>query len=325
MLSKGGNTRSEPQRPDRFDPFLADRDLRASFRALVEGDWPRLEAFMETSPKAWLFSHIIVSPVVDMERLVFERWAETDRNPHARILLAGAIVRDAIGGRGPNDDADAVADYEYAVRGAEEMLREVVRERPAMPEPWVQLLVTGRALGVKLEELRQRFDNAHSRDPFRPDACHQYLQSLTEKWGGSQTAVFDFARWLEVEAPPDSPAREALPIAHIEQGLTEQSDEELERYLAQPEVAGELSAALLKYLNAIPVNVASDALGALNAYALALNVTEGRTARLVEDVFDRIGDRPTAYPWSLYREGVVKVFRQVEAEQRRKAARFEQQ
>ena len=99
-----------------------------------------------------------------------------------------------------------VADYQETLKQAERDLYDIVRERPSLSDPWVFLLISGRGLGVRLEELRQRFDNAHSRHPFRPDACREYIEGLTEKWGGSQDATFDFARWVEQEAPPDSAA-----------------------------------------------------------------------------------------------------------------------
>ncbi len=325
---------AELQRLNRFDPFLRDSDLRAAFRALMEGDWGRLETFMESSPKAWIFSQIITSPVVGIERVNLERWVDTRQNHFARILLAGVILRDAFEMRNAATPEDIVGDityeedpeiihaYDSAIAEAESMLRDVVRERPAMADPWIFLLISGRGAGVPLEELRQRFDNAHSRAPFRPDACREYLQSLTEKWGGSQTAVFDFARWLELEAPPGSPAREALPIAHIEQGLVDPTGATITGYLANPDVAEELTASLLNFLNATAVEAPTASLGALNAYALAVPPQNARAARLIEDLFERIDNRPTDYPWSLYREGITKVFGEVQNEQSRSAAQF---
>ncbi|MEL6984116.1 MAG: hypothetical protein AAFO29_16950, partial [Actinomycetota bacterium] len=245
----------ELSRPDRLDPFLTDRELRAGFRVLVDGDWRRLERFLDVSSKSWMFGPIVTGEIVGMETVVFERWVDFERSPQSRVFLANAMIRDAFveyhlgqsadassvtggafplsgppatddptstNGSGPAGDLDdfdldlALDTAESAIdqwltneeddrfvtqlSAAEELLYEVISERPAMAEPWVGLLISGRALQVDLDELRERFENAHSRDPFRPDACIQYLQGLTKKWGGSNVASFDLARWLEDEA-----------------------------------------------------------------------------------------------------------------------------
>ena len=305
-------------RPDRLDPFLADRELRAAFRVLVDGDWRRLERFLEVSPKAWMFGPIVTGEIVGTETVVFERWVEHQHSPRSRVFLANALIRDAFleyrtehevdqrdhggtfplsgppasdvtsngsspdstNGTGPShhpanpfltapdpapvdDEEDSVASmvdewlsdddegFITKLSAAEELLYEVISERPAMAEPWVALLISGRGLQVDLDELRERFENVHSRDPFRPDGCRQYLQGLTKKWGGSNVASFDLARWLEQEAPPTSAAREALPMAHIERGLLQYGVSQLSAYLSQPEVVAELSNGLLRFLQSI--------------------------------------------------------------------------
>ena len=139
-------------------------------------------------------------------------------------------------------DGQTLEGLQDRLLSAEELLFEVVAERPAMTDPWVYLLMSGRGRGLKLPELRSRFDNAHSRSEFRADACHEYMQGLTAKWGGTQKVVFEFARWVENESPEDSPARECLPIAHIEQGLVHDGGNGFGSYLRQAHVSDELLA-----------------------------------------------------------------------------------
>jgi len=356
-------------RPDRLDPFLTDRELRAGFRVLVDGDWRRLERFLEVSPKAWMFGPVVTGEIVGMETVVFERWVDFERSPRSRVFLANALIRDAFveyhrgqqaedrtvtGGAFPlsgppaADDGDAtngtgdlddfeLDDAESAIdqwltneeddrfvtqlSAAEELLYEVISERPAMAEPWVGLLISGRALQVDLDELRERFENAHSRDPFRPDACIQYLQGLTKKWGGSNVASFDLARWLEDEAPPASPARATLPMAHIERGLLQHGPGELINYLGEADVVAELSNGLLHYLQAIPSKAPTATLGVLNAYVLALSVRNSMTAGLVSDALARIDNRPTEWPWSIFADDVAAVFAEIQADILRFASR----
>lgn len=316
----------EGTRPDRFDPFLADDDLRAAYRALVDGDWNRLERFLDVAPNAWMFGPIITNPILGIETVAFERWVEFKGSPRARAYYAAVKVRDAFGNRSrATAEGQIDPDEERLTRhltAAEEILYEVVVERPAMIDPWVTLLKSGRGLGVDLDQLRERFDNAHSRVPFRPDACREYLQSLTKKWNGSTIATFDLARWIEDEADPDSAAREALPVAHIEKGLLEYGAANLATYLMQPDVVAELATGLLSFLEATPSPAPTEHLGVLNAYALAMTVNSGSTARLVTETFARIDGRATEYPWSVYADDVSDVFSEIQADQLRFASRY---
>ncbi len=385
----GAATRSpvELLRPDRLDPFLGDRELRAAFRVLVDGDWRRLERFLEVSPKGWMFGPIVTGEIVGMETVVFERWVEHQHSPRSRVFLANALIRDAFlqyrtergvnhrdhggtfplsgppaadvagNGSGPangrvtgnhhpantflpdvegpgGDGDDSVASmvdewlsdddegFITKLSAAEELLYEVISERPAMAEPWVALLISGRGLQVDLDELRERFENVHSRDPFRPDGCRQYLQGLTKKWGGSNVASFDLARWLEQEAPTTSAAREALPMAHIERGLLQYGIPQLSAYLSQPEVVAELSNGLLRYLQAIPSPAPTQTLPVLNAYVLALSADNRMTVGLLTDALTRIENRPTEWPWSIFSDDVAAVFAEIQADQLRNASRF---
>lgn len=352
---------TELPRPDRFDPFLADRELRAAYRVMVDGDWRRLERFLEVSPKGWLFGSIITGDVVGMETVVFERWVDFKQSPRSRVFLANALIRDAfaaydlhrmyheIGTDGrPSGNGSAAlvddgtlddvhdpaeptidgflseADDQFVTRlsAAEELLYEVISERPAMTDPWVGLLISGRGLQVDLDELRERFENAHSRDPFRADACRQYLQGLTKKWGGSNVASFDLARWLQEATPAASPAREALPMAHVERGILQYGSSGLGTYLAQPEVMAELSNGLLAFLQASPSETPAEALGVLNAYTLALHVGTPTAADLMVETLARIANRPTEWPWSLFSDDVAAVFAEIQADQLRAASRL---
>ncbi len=338
--SKDGPVQSP--RLDRFDPFLADVELRNAYRHLVDGDWRRLEAFLENSPKYWLYSTAITGQIVGIETITFSRWAETTNSPRAHSYHAAALIRDAhetraavetrvatAAFRAEHGDIEAArraeeaaADYQDSLKRAERHLYDVIRDRPGLSDPWVFLLISGRGLGVRLEELRQRFDNAHSRDPFRPDACREYLEGLTEKWGGSQDATFDFARWIEQEAPPDSPARMSLPIAHLEHGLLDGEGANLAAYLNEEAVVGELAGALESFLWATPSPAPTEVLPVLNAYALAVSADSPVTAHLVAEAFERIGNRPTAYPWSLYKEHIPEVFSEIQVDQLRFAGRY---
>lgn len=319
----------ELPRHDRLDPFLGDSDLRLAYRSLVDGDWKRLEKFLDESPKGWMFGSIVTSDIVGLETVTFERWVEFKQSPRSRTFYAAIQIRDAFAARSraiaseTNGHLEA-EDQKFIAKltTVEEILYEVITEKPAMADPWVILLISGRGLGVDLEGLRERYENAHSRAPFRADASQQYLQSLTKKWNGSTVATFDFARWLQKDAPAASPAREALPIAHIEKGLLDHGRTNLATYLMQADVVAELATGLLSYLQAIPNPAPTETLGVLNAYALAISANSEATARLVNETFARIDNRPTEFPWSIYDDEINDVFSEIQADQLRFASRY---
>ncbi len=340
-MAKKTVKKAEPEQPrlDRFDPFLGSVEMRTAYKSLVDGDWTKLEGYFGDSPMSWLFGYIATSRAVGIETVTFERWDEARKHPQARTMHAAAMIRDVFeemaevepSKRSANNsgstrlsqiDSVRLADLQQRLKAAELMLFEVVTENPAKADPWVYLLISGRGLGIKLTELRSRFDNAHSRAEYRADACHEYLQGLTAKWGGSQKAAFEFARWVEEEAPADSPARECLPVAHIEEGLLQDGGDGFASYLTQAHVADELLGSAAKFLRSTPNQAEYHHLPTLNAYGLVLNAYSAPSARILTEVFDRIANRPTSYPWVLYKEEIIEVFHEIQSDQRRYASRY---
>ena len=95
-------------RPDRFDPFLADVELRSAYRAQVDGDITPLERFLEMSSKSWMFGPIITGDIVGLEPVAFERWVDFKCSPRSRVLYAQIQIRDAFAAR--RRDLDLRAD-----------------------------------------------------------------------------------------------------------------------------------------------------------------------------------------------------------------------
>lgn len=316
--------------PTRFDPFVDDPDLRYAYSSLVGGAWEELEYALDSYPDAWLMSSILTSDDAAVETITFERYHAARRSARSLAMLGGAQVRDAWDlvtdlDQGIDRAGLALVDGRFRAQlaTAERTLHEAVRLGPASADPWVHLLSSGRGLGLDLNELRTRFENAHSRVPFRPDACRQYVLGLSSRGGGADTAMFDFVRWLELEAPAGSPARMALPMAHLEYGLGDRSGSSLTEHLSRPETVAELAPALASFLHATPTEASPAELLVLNAYALAITISGTETARLARECLRRIDNRPTSYPWSLYRdEEITAVFAEVQRSQLRAIERY---
>jgi hypothetical protein len=312
--------------PTRFDPFLDDADLRRAYRALVDGRWDDFDKMLGQEHGGWLLRSILTSDDAAVETIVFRRFADARPSALALSLLGGALARDAMGveaaagGSGIAGRSAAAGDGPGpALADAERILRQAANAEPALADPWVHLLASGRGLGIDLGDLRTRYEQAHSREPFRADACRAYLLALRDK---SAPAMFDFAHWVEREAPPDSPAREVLPRAHLELGLSLAHGASLSAYLARPETAAELVPALASFLEAAPQPARPADLPTLSAYGLAMTVSNHPTARLTRECFRRIDNRPTSYPWSLYPgETITAVFAEVQRTQLHSADR----
>lgn len=316
--------------PKHFDPFLDDTDLRQIYRLLLAAKWADFERALRNGPASWLVHTILTSEDAAIETIVFERLHAALPSARTLSLLGGARVRDAWGmltamdGEIADADLDALDErFQIQLTEAEETLQAAVREQPALAEPWVHLLSSGQGLGIDLQELRIRFENAHSRFPFHPDACRRYVLGLSSRGGGADPPMFDFARWVELEAPAGSPARVALPMAHLEYGLSGTSSVGLTAHLSAETTVAELAPALRSFLDATPSVARPSELGVLNAYALAMTVNGEATASLTAECFRRIDNRPTSYPWSLYEdERIVDVFAEVQRTQVRSAAKF---
>jgi hypothetical protein len=312
-------TASTRSTPLHFDPFLGDAALRRPYRLLHGGRWDELDAALAEDPIGWPVPCLLASDDAAVETVILERYATARPSGRSLSLLGGALARDAFAARQRTTEA-AFAD---ALRRAEEIVVEAMRLAPELADPWVHHLAIGRGLGVDLRELRRRFEAAHDRAPFRPDACHQYLLGLSSRAGGVDSAMFDFAHWVLSEAPRGSPATAVLPTAHLEYGLSSDSPRSLTDHLTHPATAAELAPALADFIWHTPSETDPPQLPTLNAFALAMTVNDQESAFLVRECFRRIADRPTSYPWTLYHdEEIPAVFTEVKRVQLRQAERF---
>lgn len=321
------NSQSRPV-PARFDPFLGDTQLRHGYQLLLSASWDELTQLLEGDPESWLLQSILTSDDAAVETVVLERLSDARPSARSLSLLGGAQVRDALalldhGGPMNGTRSPARDQAETHLLEAESTLQQAVRLRPALADPWVHLLVSGRLLGIDLPELRARFENAHSRVPFRPDACREYLFGLSSRGGGSDAAMFEFARWVTLESDLDSPARVVMPMAHLEFGMGETTRVSMTDHLAMERTVDELGPALSTFLENTSTQAGPADLLTLNAFGLAMTVNNSATAHLVQECFRRIDNRPTSYPWSLYQdEEIPSVFAEVQRTQLRSVARF---
>lgn len=321
-------TRSRPE-PARFDPFLHDDDLRKPYQVLFKAEWEELDDLLATEPNAWLAASILVNGDAAIEPDVFQHYVAGGPSAYSLSMLGGSLARSSL--PPANDPGGQALTQEQRdqlttrLLAAERYLFEAIGLDHLVADPWVHLLTSGRGLRVSLRELRQRFENANSRAPFRQDACIEYLLGLSGRGGPDDKAMFDFVRWLVDTVPAGAPATITVPMAHIEHGFRRRSRTDLDNHLRKPATVGDLTESLTGYLQHSAIPPGPPELVTLNAFALALVVEDRTSALLIQDCYARIDNRPTSYPWSiLINEGaeVPSVFCEHQRHQLEAASRF---
>ena len=275
------------------------------------GRWRHLDQFLDGRTDRWMAQSILTDDHSQVPLSVFENWAQSAPSPRSVAMLGHAQIREAWAIRGRADaanmNADAWEKFRAGLTTAEQTLEQAIELDVSSADPWVGLVTTARGLQRSRAELVHRFEQAHEREPFHPLACQAMLQGLASKWGGSDDDMFGFARWIERNAPADSPARDALPLAHLESVIAQHGEgPTVGDHFAFADVSAEITRAASSFLEATPEIARPADLGPLNAYLLALVPIDPTAARLVIECAYRIADRPTNLPWSCYSKGTVE-------------------
>ncbi|MGX2998207.1 hypothetical protein JNUCC64_28740 [Streptomyces sp. JNUCC 64] len=186
--------------------------------------------------------------------------------------------------------------FHTRLREAERWLYEAAEREPGWTSPWYGLLLTGRGLQVGQTLARRRFEAAVRRDPHHLAAHQQLLQQVCDKWGGSHEAAHSFARKAAAGAPGGSPLGQLVAIAHIEQWLSlEGEDEEQLEYMLGAEVEETLREAAdhsYRHPDFVPGGVGDEV---LNAFAMAFALAGEREA--ARECFRATEGRVTEFPW----------------------------
>jgi len=258
---------------------------------------------------------------------MFQKWVTESPTSRSVTRLGAAYTRDAWALRGrkiaEHVDENAWEGFFGGLQQAEATLQHAATLNPSDAEPWVAMLKTARGLQMSNDDVHDRFQQAHSRQPFHPGACRQLLQTLCAKWVGTHEEMFAFARWVHEHAPADSAARDALSVAHFEFVLAEGLKPS--EYFTRAEVQAELVGAAQAYLAALGAlgdRAPAHHVAPLNWILLALQPMSKEAAETVLEVIAKIDGRPSAAPWDYYGGNRVARFTRTVAERRADVARF---
>jgi hypothetical protein len=170
-----------------LDICRGDAELRAAYDAAVAGQWEHLDSFIKNRPDDWLVTSVLTAEDTAVTTETIRQWASGSPSGVSMSALGWMYLREAwiIRGNGLADTVDKSAwgGFKEALQGAESTLQKAAEIDPGLADPWAGLMVTSRGLSKGQKELRCRFDEAHARQPFRPDACAQMIQGLCAKVG----------------------------------------------------------------------------------------------------------------------------------------------
>ena len=193
-------------------------------------------------------------------------WCRNDpRAALPRLLLGCWGIGAAWKARGSGISASEQGRQQMRVHlaQAETEFRAAAALDPADPSAYAFLITVARGLNQDPSVAHQLFAEAKARDPQHEYAHRAMLTFLCEKWHGSHDQMFAFARQSASAAGRGSVLPALLIQAHLERWLYYKNFEKdaagAERYLGDPQVVGEVTAAFDYSLGApeLPMRLAT--------------------------------------------------------------------
>ena len=205
-----------------WNPAGADRDLAQVSLDLKAGRYHEARALISATRQDFELratrSLVLASVAAGLD--VAERWiAEEPSNPDALLIYARTAVARALRAADVNDersgDLAALAQRACLVSADAD---------PSDPTPWAGLLALARLghakvpgpEGVTAEGPWDLLGEARARDPLNREAHHRLLSCFYARYGGSHDAMWEAARWMSLNTPPDC-SLQVLPLtAYVE-------------------------------------------------------------------------------------------------------------
>lgn len=280
---------------------FADPDVGLLRAAVTREDWDGLAAVLQPcrdrgdhSRLTWLISCLDELPGDFLLKIGDQR----PEDPLARTLAGARQVTWAwdarTGARASQVSREQFDLFHERLRGAEAQLYAAVELDPETAAPWTFLVTSSRGLQHGVDVTRRRFEAGVRRAPDHLGLHAAMLQQICAKWSGSHEEMHAFARESLAKAPAGSNLGALTAHAHMEHWL-DLPREERTAYIRDPAVAQELrDAAAVSVLHPAYAPTESP-FPALNAFAVAFWLAGDHDS--ARQMFERIGDHPTRYPW----------------------------
>ena len=303
-----------------LDRFFGDLELAKVAAELQSGNWQRANEFLdERNDPDW--TERALRNETDIGDAVYA-WVEEAPSCRSLSFKGAALIAKAWEARGGGlghtvGEKDAMT-FHLLLMGADTVLDQAIELDPASAEPWGLKLTVAMGLGKEIAEAQALFDEAHKRAPFHTYSVRAMNLILCEKWGGSEEQVLEFARWVEAEAPADSPSRITLSTALYECAFVDAMKKEMagegrgflmdfSAYLNNDR-NDELFASMEAMLDTLGEDgiAPPHMIGALNQLLFTTGVMSARHARLTLRCLKAVDNRAADHPWYLLGDPATK-------------------
>lgn len=309
-------TAMPPQPPPEFDPVAAFPQFAPLRVAVVDQDWPAVDAFFGhlTDATAYGFAAQIVADTDGAEVFLERAAADAPDSVLGRLLLGKRLVQVGWGIRS-DSRANRVSRVQFAafhehLRRAEQLLIDVTAREPHGAVGWTARLPTAMGLELGQAEARRRYDHAVRHHPHHLSAQAALLQQLCPKWGGSWEEMRAFARDCMLAAPEGALNGVLVAEGHLERWLDLGRGEKGAAYLREPQVQQEIMTAAARSVLHPDCRSGPAWPIAHGAFALIHSLVGNYPAAAHH--FRALGQFATRFPWS-YAGDPATVFQQYRA------------
>lgn len=281
--------------PAVLDPCLGDPQAAQLRELLAAGDFPAAEAMLLACSDIEALDHLIDAGSAWPGRPAWvDAWvAQAPGSAFARLLRGAQGLRWAweVRGSGLAASVSAAAWQPFYERleAANEDFEEAQRRAPDSPLPSAWSIRGLSAMRYEKEQIEATFDHAVERAPTLLRAHLAMLTALCAKWGGSEEAMFAFAR---AHAHKSAALQTLVAAAHIERFIAIDDIDERSAYGRRGEVRSELQGAFEAFqrgVGGVPAIIGG------NYFAFALCMT--RDAPRAAKAFAWTRSQITRVPW----------------------------
>lgn len=296
-----------------LDPALGDDQAWKLRGDLERGDWASSHERVERT-RDWDDREFLVSALIQWRGRPgwLDEWVQARHDSSIPYLMRGAhgvIWAWEARGSGMADTVNEAGfdTFHQRLMQAEEDLLRAGRLDEADPTPWVWMLPAIRGLQEGIEAGLACFKQVQKRYRWSVNGHIQMLQLLTEKWGGSHLAMFEFARAASAAAPVGSLVHRVIADAHSERWLYvrnwDKDRKAADGYFRRSEIRREIEEAAQRSIWAPGFTPSRRAVIDRNMFAFCFTLMGDFKAARRE--FDAIGPIVTASPWSMLGEPVA--------------------
>lgn len=207
-----------------FDPWCGVTQGPELQAKMLEGDWESLRDALLEAPMD--LRDFLIRKITDQARPTpaLDAWAEAEPRSSLPFVVRGAQrINSAWAARGrrytSEVDAAAWQGFQQGLLDAEVDLNRAVRTDDTDPLPWIQLLISGRALAMSIGEASRRYQHIEELHPGLCGAADQIVQCVSAKWLGDHDLMIGVAREIVGNAEPGDPRHRLVATAHLERAL----------------------------------------------------------------------------------------------------------